>query len=466
MKQNATKSKDSTPNIGAKFTGDNFAPDEHLQPELSFDYEGKRDRWNGYDPEQHKKIYEEFEKIEQAKRLLKEKNIEEDILDGSDKPDIETKVTKGDSDDEDKYADDIDMPGQKFETKQRITVRNLRIREDTAKYLHNLDVNSAYYDPKTRSMREDPFKNTGKEKEAEFHGDNFVRYSGDAQQFAKKQVFAWDAYEHGADVHLQADPTKLMLLAKEVQQRKQDTKVEAKNSILEKYGGEEHLDAPPKQLLMAQTEDYVEYSRHGTVLKGAEKPTVRSKYQEDVYINNHTSVWGSYWNAGRWGYKCCCSFIKESYCTGLAGIEAAQERSLIAVQGEENGADSEGEEEERTLMEQHQDKLQEKKKKKKRKKKQQRKKKRKHSSSSSSSSSSDDESDEDSEEEERRKQKRLAKALKAEAANQKHAEELLALDERKRPYNSMFEARAPTEEEMEAWRMKRRREEDPMSQFD
>lgn len=38
-----------------------------------------------------------------------------------------------DSEDEDKYADDVDMPGQKFETKQRITVRNLRIREDTAK---------------------------------------------------------------------------------------------------------------------------------------------------------------------------------------------------------------------------------------------------------------------------------------------------------------------------------------------
>ena len=35
-------------------------------------------------------------------------------------------------------------------------LRNLRIREDTAKYLLNLEVNSAYYDPKTRSMREDP----------------------------------------------------------------------------------------------------------------------------------------------------------------------------------------------------------------------------------------------------------------------------------------------------------------------
>jgi len=42
----------------------------------------------------------------------------------------------GDEDDEDKYADDMAMPGQKFETKQRITVRNLRIREDTAKVCH------------------------------------------------------------------------------------------------------------------------------------------------------------------------------------------------------------------------------------------------------------------------------------------------------------------------------------------
>ena len=40
---------------------------------------------------------------------------------------------KDDLEDDDKYADHIDMPGQKFETKQRITVRNLRIREDTAK---------------------------------------------------------------------------------------------------------------------------------------------------------------------------------------------------------------------------------------------------------------------------------------------------------------------------------------------
>ncbi|KAI9575777.1 hypothetical protein GQX74_009490 [Glossina fuscipes] len=48
------------------------------------------------------------------------------------------------------------MPGTKVDSKQRITVRNLRIRKDTAKYLHNWDPNLAYYDPKTRSTRDNP----------------------------------------------------------------------------------------------------------------------------------------------------------------------------------------------------------------------------------------------------------------------------------------------------------------------
>ena len=81
--------------------------------------------------------------------------------------DIPHCLQDGDSDDsdhdEDKYADEIDMPGTKFDSKTRTTVRNLRIREDTAKYLYNLDPNSAYYDPKTRSMRENPFKNMNKD---------------------------------------------------------------------------------------------------------------------------------------------------------------------------------------------------------------------------------------------------------------------------------------------------------------
>lgn len=66
-------------------------------------------------------------------------------------------------------------------------------------------------------------------------------------------VFAWEANEKGSEVNLQADPTKLDLLTKEYQNKKEDYKVSLKESILEKYGGQEHLDAPPKQLLLAQT---------------------------------------------------------------------------------------------------------------------------------------------------------------------------------------------------------------------
>ena len=36
------------------------------------------------------------------------------------------------------------------------------------------------------------------------------------------------------------------------------------------------------------------------------------------------SVWGSFWKDGKWGFKCCHSCIKESYCTGAAGKEASK----------------------------------------------------------------------------------------------------------------------------------------------
>ena len=241
--------------VGAKYTGSMIAPDEHILPDMKMNFEGKRDHWNNFDSGEHqKKLQEEFRELEEAKKALKEKSLDESLM-------TETKDDKqeaGDSDDEDEdkhYTEEMDMPGQKFETKQRITVRNLRIREDTAKYLFNLDPNSAYYDPKTRSMRQNPFKGTSNEDmtELKFGGDNFVRFSGDAQEMSKRQLFAWEAFERGNEIHLQADPTKLELLHQEFERRKGDFKQTAKDSILSKYGGEEHLKAPPRQLLLAQT---------------------------------------------------------------------------------------------------------------------------------------------------------------------------------------------------------------------
>ena len=42
-------------------------------------------------------------------------------------------------------------------------------------------------------------------------------------------------------------------------------------------------------------------------------------------------------------------------------------------------------------------------------------------------------------------------------------ERIMGLDERKRPFNSMYNDAAPTEEEIEAWRRKQKHFEDPMA---
>lgn len=56
--------------------------------------------------------------------------------------------------------------------------RDLRIREDTAKYLRNLDPNSAVYSGKYRTMNENPNPDTPAEKSS-FKGDNMAKFSGD-----------------------------------------------------------------------------------------------------------------------------------------------------------------------------------------------------------------------------------------------------------------------------------------------
>ncbi|KZS98708.1 hypothetical protein SISNIDRAFT_404653, partial [Sistotremastrum niveocremeum HHB9708] len=325
---------------GARYTGKDIQADEVIQ-EVAAGYDAKRDRWNGYDPTEHKKITEEYAAIEAARQAMREEEIDNQTT--TDLTAVK-KIAKakggtggggddfGSSDeddaDEDKYADAADAVGQKLDAKTRITVRNLRIREDTAKYLINLDPSSAYYDPKTRSMRDAPVKNVAPE-DAKFAGDNFLRHTGEAMDVQKLQLFAWQSNNRGADVHLHANPTQGELLHHEFREKKEQQKETTKVGVLAKYGGEEYLAAPPKELLTGQTEEYVEYSRTGMVIKGKERVKTRSKYAEDIYINNHTSVWGSWYNAttGQWGYACCHSVIHASYCAGKAAIEAAKATS-------------------------------------------------------------------------------------------------------------------------------------------
>lgn len=56
--------------VGAKWTGKNFIADEILQKvELGFD--GKRDRWNGYDSQEHVKLVKEWEIVEEKRNKIR-----------------------------------------------------------------------------------------------------------------------------------------------------------------------------------------------------------------------------------------------------------------------------------------------------------------------------------------------------------------------------------------------------------
>jgi len=314
------------------------APDEVIQQDVNFDFDGKRDRWNGYDPAAYSRVIERFEKVEQERKKKKAEEVEEQLRTGKkkekDRKDKKKTFHTGDSEsdtdsDLDESSDDEDKKDdgaviQKFDHKSRTTVR---IREDRAKYLYNLNVHSAHYDPKTRSMRENPHPDKDPS-EVPYAGDNWVRKSGEAREVAQLQSFVFEANDRGnEDVHMEANPSAAQMMFEEHRKRKEALKENRKQSILSKYGGQEHLNVLPQELLLAQSEAYVEYSEDGKIIKGQEKAIPQSKYSEDQLENKHTEIWGSFYKDGKWGYACCHQLTRNAYCTGQAGKEAMVEMS-------------------------------------------------------------------------------------------------------------------------------------------
>ena len=139
-----------------------------------------------------------------------------------------------------------------------------------------------------------------------------------------------------------------------------------------------------------------------------------SRYEEDVHPGNHNTVWGSYWKDDQWGYRCCRSTIKNCFCTGDRVKDVKDSVSAALMQPP--------------------------------------------ASPSKSSSGA-------TKAQKKKKKMNLAEALKEEEHRLIEADRMLAMDERKRPYNSMIKDQAPSEVEMDAYRMKRKRNEDPMSHF-
>ncbi|KAJ4417202.1 mRNA splicing protein [Gnomoniopsis sp. IMI 355080] len=299
---------------GAKWTGKNIQADD-VEQEVHLSWDAKRDRWNGYDAKEYKHVVEEYEAMEELKKQAHSKQKGE-----------------GGEDDEDdeglKYAETNDMSKH-----QPTSTRQLRIREDTAKYLLNLDLESAKYDPKTRTLVDG---GAMADKAADvFNEEGFVRASGDAAEFERATRYAWEAQENKGDTsqHIQANPTAGEFYRRKEREEAEQKRLEKEKALREKYGDEaaHTMPAALQSMAVTESEQFVEYDEHGLV-KGA-KSSAKSKYAEDVYINNHTSVWGSWWSNFQWGFACCHSTIKNSYCTGEDGKKAWE-----ASEQQRNGA--------------------------------------------------------------------------------------------------------------------------------
>ena len=326
------KTKDclSRPRVrGARWTGKDIQADEHVQ-EVELGWDAKRDRWNGYDATEYRAVIEEYEEMENLKKKVKRdegselKRLAEDgdELDGGDE-------------EEAKYAEESDMGRH-----QSTATRNLRLREDTAKYLVNLDLDSAKYDPKTRSMVD--MGAQVDQAAALVAEDNFMRVSGDAQAFNKAQRYAWESQERGDKnkTHVQANPTSGEYFLRKEKEKREKRQEAHKKLLLEKYGGEQYLQPSSlRNLTVLENERYVEYDGSGAI-RGTSINVTKSKYLEDVYVNNHTSIWGSWWKDFQWGYSCCRSIIRNSYCTGKEGRKAFEEADKIRTGGELSAADA------------------------------------------------------------------------------------------------------------------------------
>ena len=304
---------------GAKWTGRDIQADEVVE-DVQLGWDAKRDRWNGYDSREYNAVVKEYEELDALKKAAGGEN------------------QGNGTDDDARIAEETDMGRS-----QPTSTRQLRLREDTAAYLKNLDLDSARYDPKTRSM----------DKNAEItNGDGDVdvsegfirpaRTADDAAEFERAQKYAWETQENNVNnakkLHLQANPTEGEILRKKQTQEASERKAASRKALLEKYG-DAAQPVPKTKANVLVNERYVEYDEQGQI-KGAERTIARSKYAEDVFTNNHTSVWGSWWHDFTWGYACCHSTVKNSYCTGEDGRRAWEEseglrtgETLLKIEG-------------------------------------------------------------------------------------------------------------------------------------
>lgn len=230
-----------------------------------------------------------------------------------------------------------------YDSKIKTSVRNMRIREDTAHYLLHLDDDSAYYGaslPPIRLTRRPAdaqhARRPGRvraeavglrggelrprvERGGELPEDAAVRVGGEpeGQQRARGGAAHRDGW--GSERGLSRSVAAAAGGGAEARAGG-DAEEEAGAAVRNHAaGGEKRSGSGGRRELRG-----VRPERKGGegVAAGREKggstrqAIPKSKYEEDLYPGNHSSVWGSWYNREeeKWGYACCHQCVKNAYC--------------------------------------------------------------------------------------------------------------------------------------------------------
>ena len=284
--------------VGAKYKG-KIADDEIIIKSDGATYDEKRDRFKHFVDFSFKARMEEFNKSEEIRTKRKEDGVIENV--------IAKNILTGLKDDEINKK-----PAGPNDKKQYLN--DLRLRDDKAKYIYNLDENSASYNAKSHSMNENP--NPGGDSSS-FQGDQKDKFTGDSLTLLEQEKFQIEPKKKG-EVHLCnfSMPSQAELMFKKYKETKSDIVRTLKKNLVEKYGGEEYLN-PPKIFIDQENETYSEYTITGKPVPiQNQSKKKKSRYEEDIFLNDHKSVWGSYFHEHfGWGYACCYSHDRNSFCS-------------------------------------------------------------------------------------------------------------------------------------------------------
>lgn len=212
-------------------------------------FEEKRDRWAEYDPNEfvdHAKNFseEELERRKKKSNELEKRHVMEPEKDAN-------RFPSGNP-----TTNPPAVGGAPTDQTTVTTLKSMRLREDTAKYLNNLEENELWFDPKTRILID---TNTGRKIEPEG-----IQPSN--SKFLDIQQFAWEQGEQGIDVNLEANPSETELMYKEYLDRKEQAKLERDRLLKSKYNVDPVQDVP-KEFLVNETEDDIEYDKNGQPIK-------------------------------------------------------------------------------------------------------------------------------------------------------------------------------------------------------